>query len=342
MRAIWLAGLAVAACSAKVVKPSTIAPAATVIALPDGAGGIGFDDMGFARELRKVIVPAGRTGNLVLIDPDTRAITAIPGFTKSAGGAGHGDGTTSAEEGAGLLFASDRSAQRLEVIDPSTATIVAEAPLAGGPDYVRFVAATREVWVTEPSSKQIEIFSLPVQGEPRPTSAGFIKFDDGPESLVIDNTRKRAYAHQWGSKSHAVDLASRKIVATWDNGCSGSRGIALDEKKGILFVGCEEGKAVALDVEHDGRVLGSLSPGVSGVDIIAYNASLGHLYLPGESSGSLAILAVSPSGALSTLAIAQAASGSHCVSTDDRGNVWVCDPEHGQVLVYADGFPASK
>jgi DNA-binding beta-propeller fold protein YncE len=342
MRAVWIATLGAFACTAKGVKPSPMAPTATAVALPEGAGGIGFDDMGFARDLHKVIVPAGRTGNLVLIDPATRAVTAISGFTKSGAGVGHGDGTTSADEGAGLLFASDRSLQRLDVIDPSAATIVAEAPLAGGPDYVRYVAATREIWVTEPSSKQIEVFSLPSAGASSPTSAGLIKFDDGPESLVIDNTRSRAYTHQWGAKSHAVDVKSRKIIATWDNGCSGSRGIALDEKRGFLFVGCEEGKAVVLDVEHDGRVLGSLSPGVSGVDIIAYSESLGHLYMPGESSATLAIIGVSASGALSTLAIAPAASGSHCASTDDRGNVWVCDPERGQVLVYADGFAASQ
>jgi hypothetical protein len=342
MRARWSVLLVVATCGAKVGKPSPGAPTPTAIALPGGAGEIGFDDMGFARGLRKVIVPAGRTGNLVLIDPDTRAITAIAGFTTSSAGAGHGDGTTSADEGGGLLFASDRSTRRLAVVDPAKGTIVADAPLAGGPDYVRYVEATNEVWVTEPSSKQIEVFALPRQGTPTPTSAGFIRFDDGPESLVIDGTRKRAYTHQWGGKSHAVDLASRKIVATWNNGCSGSRGIALDEKKGFLFAGCEEGKAVVLDVAHDGRVLGSLSPGVAGVDIIAYNATLSHLYLPGESSGTLAIVAVSSSGALSMLAIAKAATGSHCASADDRSNVWVCDPERGQVLVYHDGFDASR
>src|SRR5262249_38366554 len=319
LRARWFAPLLLMAmCAAKAAKPTPGAPTATTIPLPDGTGGIGFDDLGFAPGLHKIVVPAGRTGNLDLIDPDTGAVTSIGGFTKSSGGAGHGDGTTSADEGDGLLFASDRSTRRLDVVDPAKAIIVADAPLAGGPDYVRYVAATTEVWGTEPRSKRIEIFSVPKQGTPTPRSVGFIKLDDGPESLVIDDTRKRAYTHQWGSKSHAIDLATRKIVATWDNGCSGSRGIALDQNNGFLFVGCEEGKAVVLDVEHGGRVLGTSSPGVSGVDIIAYSPKLGHLYMPGESSGTLAILAVSPSGALSTVGIADAASGSHCAAADDR------------------------
>src|SRR5262249_43098107 len=117
MRATWVAAALLAACGTKAVKPTATAPTATAGPLPDGAGGIGFDDMGFAPRLHKMIVPAGRTGNLVLIDPDDRSLTAISGFTKSSGGGGHGDGTTSADEGAGLLFASDRSKQRLVVVD---------------------------------------------------------------------------------------------------------------------------------------------------------------------------------------------------------------------------------
>lgn len=333
----------VAACTTQAVKPSPGAPRGVPVALPDGPGGIGFDDLGFARGNRRILVPAGRTGNLDLIDPVTQEVTAISGFSKSeAGNAGHGNGTTSADEGGVLLFAIDRDARQLDVVDPASRAIVASAPLAAQPDYVRYVALTHEVWVTEPGAKQIEVFSLPAEGKPTPTSIATITFPDGPESLVIDATRKRAYTHEWGSRSHAVDLTTRAIVATWSNTCGGSRGIALDEARGFLFVGCDEGKAVVLDVDHDGRVLGSSSPGVSGVDIIAYNPTLAHLYLPGEATGSMAILAVSPAGALSSLGIAATVNGAHCVAADDQANAWVCDPEHGQLLLYRDGYPASK
>jgi hypothetical protein len=50
----------------------------------------------------------------------------------------------------------------------------------------------------------------------------------------------------------------------------------------------------------------------------------------------MAILAVSPTGPLTTLAIVATAGGAHCASEDDRGHIWVCDPDHGQVLVYQD------
>ena len=338
-----LAGAAALAASGKsVAKTSPESPTPTPVAIPDGAGGIGFDDLGFARGLKRVLVPAGRTGSLDLLDPQTQAVTAIPGFSRSTGGkGGHGAGTTSADEGAGFLFASDRDARKLDVVDPSAKKIVASAALAAGPDYVRFVEVTREVWVTEPSAKQIEVFTVPAQGTPTPARAATIAVPDGPESLVIDGTRKRAYTHEWGGKTHAVDLALRKIIASWDNGCGGSRGIALDEKKGFLFVGCEEGKVAVLDVES-GRVVGSVKSGATGVDIIAWSPRLGHLYVPGESSATVAILGISEAGAPLVLGVSPAAPGAHCAATDDAGRFWVCDPARGRLLVYEDRFPASR
>ena len=52
----------------------------------------------------------------------------------------------------------------------------------------------------------------------------------------------------------------------------GSRGIALDEKRGFLFAGCNEGKLSVLDL-NSGRRLGEASSG-SGIDVIAYNQRL--------------------------------------------------------------------
>ncbi len=330
MTGSWAVLLAAAAAAA---GPKPIA-----VPLPGGEAGIGFDDLGFAPGLRKVLAPAGRTGNLVLVDPDTRALTAIGGFSvEPAYRDGHGFGTTSADEGRGLLFASDRATRRLAVVDPKAGAIVAGAALAGGPDYVRFVAPTGEVWVTEPAGQRIEIFKLAIGAEPAPAHVAFIDVPGGPESLVIDVSRRRAYTHLWTDTTLAIDLDKRAVVARWKNGCEGSRGIALDEKRGLLFVGCDEGKATALDVAHGGKILGS-APAGKGVDVIAYNAALSHLYVPGEDSETLTIVGVSPSGALTALATSATAPGAHCVAADDRGHAYVCDPSHGRLLVYEDAI----
>ncbi len=328
--------LTLIACSSAKADPSHIQP--TPIPLPNGAGGIGFDDLGYSAQLGQVLVPAGRTGNLDLIDPKTLAVTTISGFNaQNSFGGGHGEGTTSVDFGRGLLFATDRSKMQVDVIDPTTKTILSTAPVSSNPDYIRYVDLTGELWITEPDKEQIEVFTLSQDKTAAPVHSALIVVKGGPESLVIDGTRGRAYSHLWVSATVAVDLKTRTIVAQWPNGCADSRGIALDEKQGFLFSGCSEGKAVVLDVKTDGHQLSSLNFG-AGVDVISYNPTLKHLYVPGASSATMGILDVSLDGKLSLLGTADTTSGAHCVTADALGNAWVCDPDHGQLLLVKDPF----
>ena len=67
----WIA-LALAACSPPAID------------LPDGAPGIGFDDLRYSARLHRVLVPAGRSGRVDLIDPDTLAVTPLGAFSQEA------------------------------------------------------------------------------------------------------------------------------------------------------------------------------------------------------------------------------------------------------------------
>lgn len=312
----------------------------TPFPLPGGEGGIGLDDLQFSSSLHKVLVPGGKTGKLFLIDPQTKEITAIPGFTSAASvPGGKVRGTTSAVEGMGFLFASDREAKQVKIVDPNAKSIVGTANLEGGPDYVRFVAPNKEVWVTEPHAKEIEVFTLQAGDKPSLTHSTKIAFDDGPEALAVDAKRHRAYTHV-GANTLAIDLATHAVVATWPHGCSGeAAGLDLDEARGWVLVGCGEGKAVVLDAEK-GTEIGHASSG-EGVDIMAYRPDKGHLYFPGAKSGTLSVFGVSDKGALSLLGTAPSAERAHCVTADDQGNVWVCDPKGGRLLLYRDAFPPS-
>jgi DNA-binding beta-propeller fold protein YncE len=316
-------------------------PSTTPLPIANGSGAIGFDDLGFSSALRKVIVPAAQTGKLFLIDPGSNKLEEIAGFsTHGAAGGSHGGGVTSAGVGHGAVFTADRGEQTLDVVDPGSKTIIAKAKLASGPDYVRFVAPTNEVWVTEPHRSQIEIFSLPEHGLPEPTHAAVIKIANGPESLVIDGARGRAYANLWTDSTLAIDLQRRTVVARWKNGCIGSRGLALDPVRGFLFVGCKEGKLEVLSLK-DGRKLGEARSG-DGVDIIAYAPSLHHAYLPGAATATMAVVAISSSGKADVLATLPTAKGSHCVTVDDINNAYVCDPHAGQLLILHDSLPAAS
>jgi hypothetical protein len=307
--------------------------------LPGGEGGIGLDDLAFAPGLRQVVVPAGRTGRIVLIDPQSRKAREIAGFKSTPPGNGaHDAGPTSADEGKGYLFATDRTSKRLEVIDPAKGTLVAGAPLAGSPDYVRYVALTNEVWVTEPDKDGIEIFTLSNAKPPVPAHAAFLAVPGGPESLVIDARAKVGYANLWKSSTVVIDLAGRKIVQTWPNGCQGSRGLALDAPHQRLFVGCAEGGADLLHTGYRGTILDRFRFG-NGTDIIAYNPTLSHLYVPASKTGQMAIVGVSREGMMKLLATADTAIGAHCAVADDQKQVWVCDPKGGRVLAVRDTLP---
>jgi hypothetical protein len=317
-------------------------PRVSRITIPGGDGGIGFDDLRFAPAVGRILAPGGRTGSLDLIDPATSSVTAIGGFGSAASyGGGHGEGVTSADEGGGWIFATDRTTGELDVVDPKSLAIVARAKLSAGPDYVRYVAPTGEVWVTEPGKEKerIEVFRLEGKDAPRPVASSTIAVKGGPESLVVDAKRGRAYTHLWSGQTVAIDLKTRSIVATWPNGCGGSRGLALDEARGFLFVGCSDGKVAVLDA-GSGKPIATAKAG-DGVDIIDYDAKRGHLYVPGGKSATMAIFGVSSKGELSLLGSVATAAGAHCVAVDGGGRAYVCDPKAGQLIVVADPYPAS-
>lgn len=330
---IALAGLLVAA---------SAAPASLPLPLPGGEGGIGLDDLRFSKELGRVVVPAGRTGRLDLIDPRTRTIQSVQGFGRTESSTrGHEDGTTSADVGGGLVFAIDRTDRVLAAVDPRALRIVARARLGAGPDYVRWVEATGEVWVTEPGREAIEIFRFERAPTPSFASTGTIRIPGGPESLVVDSGGGRAYTNTFRRHTLVVDVRSRAVTARWTNGCLRARGIALDAARGLVFVGCDEGKAVALDSAHAGQTVGSATTG-AGVDSIAYDPRLAHLYVPAGDAATLSIIGVGEAGRLQALGTARAAPGTHCVAADDQGEVFLCDPRSGRVLVVADPFSISR
>jgi DNA-binding beta-propeller fold protein YncE len=243
-----------------------------------------------------------------------------------------------------MVVATDRGSRTLEIVDADAKKIVTSVTLAGAPDYVRFVPSTRQVWVTEPGKKEIEVLALvPATDGKDPiglSHAGTIAVPGGPESLVVDTARGRAYTHTWKDQSYAIDLQSRRIVASWTNGCQRARGMALDSQRGFLFAGCAEGRATVVDVTS-GKLLAVATTGTD-VDSVAYSATLGHLYVPGGGTGDLSIFAVSGTGTLVLLGKASTAADAHTAAFDPvTGTVFVGDPGHGAILAIPDPFPSS-
>lgn len=308
------------------------------VLIPGGEVGIGFDDLRYSAALHRVLVPGGRAGVVALVNPDSGGVETIGGFsTEATFGGGHDFGVTSVDEGRGFLFATDRTSGKLHVIDPRAKQIVSSAVLGAGADYVRYVAATDELWVTEPNADRIEIFSLSADSIPVLTSVATVAVRNGPESLVVDGKRGRAYTHRWDTSTVAIDVRTRGVVAEWPNGCRASRGIDLDVARGHLFAACSEGKVSVLDVDHGGAMVGSTVHG-SGFDVIGYDPTNEHLYAAGSGCKCLSIFGVGGDTGVTLVSEKPAAPGTHCSVADDVGHAWFCDPRNGAIVRITDAM----
>ena len=77
-------------------------------------------------------------------------------------------------------------------------------------------------------------------------------------------------------------------------------------------------------------------------DVIAFSGALSHLYVPAGDSATLTVLGVGARGDLVVLGTFPTAPEAHCVTADDAGNAYVCDPGKGRLLVFRDPYPASR
>jgi hypothetical protein len=246
-----------------------------------------------------------------------------------------------------LIYAIDNETKTVRVVDPTTKMVTSMAALAAAPDYIRWVEATREVWVTMPQNPgvsvphpQIEVLKVADTGAP--THALNISFPaPGPEGLTIDDTRHRAYTNNGqGGDTYAVDVTTHAVVETWKNGCAGlTVDLELDETRGFLMVACSAGQLTVLDAAHAGKQLGQITMAGKGVDVCGYNPTLHHMYLAGQDSMDLSIIGISATGKPTLLGTVPTAKGAQMVASDEFGNAWVGDPGAGRLLKVRDTYP---
>jgi hypothetical protein len=343
---------------------------------PASAGSIGFDDLIYDETTKSILLPGGRSGNIYRIDAtanDPTASVLATGFvtTKTYSSESHDFGVTSVVAlPDGLLVATDRAdpdaagypgskagdanAPTLTVIDPSApfaSRVISKSALGTKPDFIRFVAATDRIWISEPDGgNRMQIFSRPTRSGAVPAKVSEISYGDGPESLSIDAVRALAYSNA-GKQTLSVKLADGSMGAVkWDSGCHEPKFIAVDAKRGLAFNACLEGGVVAHDVAT-GAVVGRLTARQTGggVDILGYAPGLSHLYVASGLAQKLSIVAVLAHGeGKNRLKIlGQASTGgrknytSNAVA-DTLGHVWVPRPLTGDVARFTDPFPATN
>ena len=136
-----------------------------------------------------------------------------------------------------------------------------------------------------------------------------------------------------------IDIRTRKVIGNWAAGCGseGPRGLALDAHHRWLFVACTDGAAVA-DLAHPGKFLSRLKTG-SGVDNLEYDPARHRLFIAAAKDGTLTIARVSNVGALVPEATIPTGQGARNPVVDNRGRLYVEDPQRGQLLVIDPDSP---
>ena len=306
------------------------------VTLPGASPGIGFDDLRFSATLSQILVPAGRSGNFDFVDPSSEVASPVGGFASSPTYSGDDSfGVTSADEGGGVVYATDRTNKTLTVIDGKARKVVATVMLAATPGYVRYVAPTNEVWVTEPASNQIEIFALPMTDETPPKSSTVVSVT-AAESLAIDPTSSLAFTNG-PSTTYAIDVSKRMVTGKWSNGCKTARGLAVDPAHGWVMVACDGGLVSVLD-ESTGMTIGGVTAGAS-LDQVSYDPTTLRLYVPSPTAAAMAIVHLdSKSGMPTILGSVDTPRGSHCVVAAGGRELFVCAPATGQLLFVNDPF----
>ena len=297
---------------------------ATTVKLPGVEGSTDFDDIVYSEQLDRILVPALGNG-LYVVDPETTEATVIDGFETA----------DSADEGRGLIFVADRSAQEIDVVDPDSGRIVASAPVDATPDYVRYVEATDELWVTEPSAQGIEVISLGPGRVPELGKGGFIEVPGGPEGLTIAPSGKNAFTHALDGELVEVDVRSRREAERWELGCDGAHGFPqIDESEELVLGSCAaNGEVVLLDA-GDGTELGRYGAG-NGTSLPAYSAATGHFYARADPGETVTILDASNEGLVALDSVTVPENG-HCLTADHHSYFWTCDADAGTILRFTD------
>ena len=127
--------------------PKPAASEVTSLALPGApAGGVSLDYLAIDRTRHRVWVPAGGTGNAVVIDTKTLGIQTVEKFpTKEVERRGQKRlvGLSSATVGDGVVYLGNRADSSVCVVDAKTLERGACVTLPGSLDGLAFVARTK-------------------------------------------------------------------------------------------------------------------------------------------------------------------------------------------------------
>ncbi len=301
------------------------------------AEGVFMDYLAYDPAHRRVWVPAGNTGSVMVIETTTNAVTRIDGFrtvTVERNGKRRTVGPSSATVGNGAVYVGNRGDASVCAIDAESLRLGACVPLDSMPDALVYVTSTKEVWATTPRDHSIVV--LDAANADRLTRKATIHLDGQPEGFAIDEGRGVFYSNLEDADSTlAIDVANHRMHSRWPAGCGpgGPKGLALDRERNLLMVACTD-RVMVLDAGHAGKRLATLAVG-DGVDNIDYREPRRELYAAAARAARLTVARLDQDGSLTPVAVVRTPPGARNPVVSDDGTAYLTDSAEGNVVMVA-------
>ena len=304
--------------------------------MPGAKGPVSLDLIAYDRAHGRVWVPVGDTGSVDVFDIGSSAFKRVDGFEttqREMRGEMRTMGPSSATIGDGVAYVGNRATSEVCAIDAQSLQRGNCLKLATPADFVTYVAATKEVWVTTPRDGSLTLLDASTPAALK--SKLVIKMPGSPEGSAVDADHKLFFTNlEDTNQTLVVDIESHAITATWSSGCSvAPHGIAVDPARGLVIVACSDGLRI-LDAAHDGALLGKLDAG-DGVDDIFYDAAKRLVYVAAANAKRLTIASIGDNGEATVIATAATAERARNAVADTDGNTFIADAATARLLIFA-------
>ena len=351
-RLVLLAPFVVVGCSANPAPPAAPSPApvATTVTnaspliaqpgprsfdLPGATAPTFIDYIAYEERASRVWIPLGTSGTVDLFDTRTGGFTRVDGLPvaeREVRGKRRMLGPTSVTIGDGFAYVGSRAKNEVCPVDLASLEVKPCLALPTAIDGVDYIAATKEIWVTTGDA------ALAIVDATSPAALRMktvLKFEGTPEGYAHDAAHGLFFTNlEDRDATLAIDVATRKVNATWKPGCGkeGPRGIRVDPDLGFAFVACTEHVQV-LDIAHGGALRGKVDAG-AGIDNIDYAPRDRLVYIAAGKAARLTVARVdAANGQLTVTATAETATGARTVVTDASGNAYIPDPQRARLVV---------
>jgi DNA-binding beta-propeller fold protein YncE len=289
-----------------------------VIEIP-GASGSAFDHGAFDPKTRRVFVAHTAHDSVEVIDHDTgKHVATLPGFPEAAG--------VVAEDGSVLV--TNRGAASLAWLDGQslqTQTVFKTGPRPNGVALVprqglAIVASIGD----ENHGPKLEVLS-------RYGNRFAVDLPGRPRWCVTDAAAERVFlAIRDPSMVFAARLPALRDVEHWKLRSGGAHGLDIDHRRGRLYVACDDGALVEVDISAGAA---SDQWPIAGVpDVTFFNPASGLVHVAIGDPG--LVQSIDPRTGASTKTVT--AAGAHTTAFVAPDILYMFSPAHGGVLVLAD------